>query len=101
MSCSPFDLRDYILQELTNPQQLQVEAHTKTCTTCREEVERLRATEMALFTLRDEEIPQRFGGFAVEAPIAGDDTAEGRDRIGCERGLKGIHQPIGCGNAAG
>jgi anti-sigma factor RsiW len=61
MSCSPFDLRDFILQELTNPQQLQVEAHTKTCTVCREEVERLRATEMALFTLRDEEIPQRIG----------------------------------------
>ena len=61
MSCSPFDLRDYFLQELTNPQVLQVEAHVKTCTACREEVERLRTTEAALFCLRDEEIPQRIG----------------------------------------
>ena len=61
MSCSPFDVRDYFLQELTNPQQLQVEAHLKTCAGCREEVERLRSTELALFALRDEEIPQRIG----------------------------------------
>jgi anti-sigma factor RsiW len=59
MSCSPFDLRDYFLKELTNPQQLQVEAHVHTCTACREEVARLGATEAALFCLRDEEIPQR------------------------------------------
>ncbi len=31
MSCSPFDLRDYFLQELADPQQRQVEAHVKTC----------------------------------------------------------------------
>jgi anti-sigma factor RsiW len=59
MSCSPFDLRDYFLKELTDPQQRQVEAHFKTCAPCREEMERLRMTETALFSLRDEEIPQR------------------------------------------
>jgi anti-sigma factor RsiW len=59
MSCSPFDLRDYFLKELTNPQQLQVEAHVHTCAACREELARLGATEAALFCLRDEEIPQR------------------------------------------
>jgi anti-sigma factor RsiW len=59
MSCSPFDLRDYFLQELEHPQQLQVEAHVKTCAACREEVARLRSTESVLFCLRDEEIPQR------------------------------------------
>ena len=59
MSCSPFDLRDYFLKELTNPQQLQVESHVKTCIACREEVERLGVTQAALFSLRDEEIPQR------------------------------------------
>jgi anti-sigma factor RsiW len=59
MSCSPFDLRDYFLKELTEPQQRQVEAHVKTCPPCREEMERLRVTEAALFSLRDEEIPQR------------------------------------------
>lgn len=59
MSCSPFDLQDYFLQELANPQRLQVEAHIKTCAPCREELERLRLTQTALFSLRDEEIPQR------------------------------------------
>ena len=59
MSCSPFDLRDFFLQELPAPEQHQVEAHVKVCASCREELERLRLTEAALFSLRDEEIPQR------------------------------------------
>lgn len=59
MSCSPFDLRDYFLRELADPQQRQVEAHVKTCQQCREELDRLRITEAALFSVRDEEIPQR------------------------------------------
>jgi hypothetical protein len=36
-----------------------VEAHVKTCLACREELERLQLTGAALFSLRDEEIPQR------------------------------------------
>ena len=59
MSCSPFDLKDYFLKELPTPQALQVEEHIKTCAGCREELDRLRLTETALFSLRDEEIPQR------------------------------------------
>ncbi len=59
MSCSPFDLRDYHFQELTNPQRLQVESHVKTCQPCREELAQLQLTQSALFTLREEEIPQR------------------------------------------
>ncbi len=59
MSCSPFDLRDYFLQELPDPQQRLVEAHVKTCQPCREELDRLHFTEAALCSLRDEEIPQR------------------------------------------
>lgn len=59
MSCSPFDLRDYYLKELADPQQRQVEAHVKDCPACREEMDRLRLTQAALFSLRDEEIPQR------------------------------------------
>jgi len=59
MNCSPFDLRDYFLRELADPQQRQVEAHVKTCNTCREELDRLRIAEAALFSVRDEEIPQR------------------------------------------
>ncbi|MBV9504269.1 MAG: zf-HC2 domain-containing protein [Acidobacteriia bacterium] len=61
MSCSPFDLRDYVLKELPDPERKQVEVHVKTCSTCREEVERWRLTEAALLSLRDEEIPQRIG----------------------------------------
>ncbi len=64
MSCSPFDLKDYFLKELAGPHRSQVEAHLKTCAACREELERLRLTETALFTLRDEEIPQRIAFFS-------------------------------------
>jgi anti-sigma factor RsiW len=59
MSCSPFDLRDYFLQELSAPQRSQVEAHVKTCSPCQEELDRLRITEAALLSVREEEIPQR------------------------------------------
>lgn len=59
MSCSPFDLKDYFLKELPDPQQRQVEAHVRACPSCREELDRLRLTEAALFSLRDEEVPQR------------------------------------------
>jgi anti-sigma factor RsiW len=59
MTCSPFDLKDYFLQELPDPQQRQVEAHVKLCQPCREELDRLRVTEAALLSVRDEEIPQR------------------------------------------
>jgi hypothetical protein len=59
MTCSPFDLRDYFLRELPDPQQRQVEAHIRLCQSCSEELDRLRVTEAALLCLRDEEIPQR------------------------------------------
>ena len=59
MKCSPFDLRDYFLKELTVPQAAQVEEHVQDCSECRAELDQLRLTEAALFSLRDEEIPQR------------------------------------------
>jgi hypothetical protein len=59
MSCSPFDLKDYFLKELPGPQQREVEGHVKGCQVCREELDRLQLTGAALFSLRDEEIPQR------------------------------------------
>ncbi len=61
MSCSPFDLKDYFLKELTTPQAAQVEEHANSCPVCREELEQLQLTGAALFSLRDEEIPQRIG----------------------------------------
>jgi anti-sigma factor RsiW len=59
MSCSPFDLKDYFLQELPPAERLQVETHVHACPACREEMERLELTASTLFSLRDEEIPQR------------------------------------------
>ena len=67
MSCSPFPLEDYFLQELAVPQRLLVEAHIETCPPCREELERLQITQAALFTLRDEEIPRRIA--FVSGPV--------------------------------
>jgi anti-sigma factor RsiW len=61
MSCSPFDLRDYVLNELADPDGRLVETHLKTCDACREELDRLRTTEAALMSVPDEEIPQRIG----------------------------------------
>ncbi len=61
MSCSPFDLKDYFFGELPESSCREVELHNKSCEACREELSRLRATESALLTVRDEEIPQRIG----------------------------------------
>ena len=59
MSCSPFDLRDYAFDELTEKERREVELHVRTCDGCREELQRLHLTQSALLALRDEEIPQR------------------------------------------
>jgi anti-sigma factor RsiW len=59
MSCSPFDLNDYFLEELPGPKLRQVEAHVKTCPSCAEELDRLRIMGAALRSVPDEEIPQR------------------------------------------
>jgi anti-sigma factor RsiW len=61
MSCSPFDLKDYFLKELPDASRRPVEDHLRACPACREELDRLRLTEAALFALRDEEVPQRIG----------------------------------------
>ena len=85
MSCSPFDLRDYYLKELTDPQQRQVESHVKDCSACREELERLRLTQAALFSLRDEEIPQRIAFVSdpvFEPSVLGAGGRRSGDRLG-------------------
>lgn len=61
MSCSPFDLRDYVFGELDAAQARAVEAHGRSCAHCAQELSRLRLTETALFSLRDEEMPRRIG----------------------------------------
>lgn len=59
MSCSPHDLRDYILKELDGNARGEVERHLKSCGACRLETDRLLLTEAALHSLRDEEVPRR------------------------------------------
>jgi anti-sigma factor RsiW len=61
MGCSPFDLRDYILNELADRERRLVETHIASCEGCREELDRLKATEAALLSVADEEIPRRIG----------------------------------------
>ncbi len=72
MNCSPFDLRDFLLQELSASERRQVESHVETCASCREELHRLRLTQTALSSLVDEEIPRRiaFVSDAVFEPSA-------------------------------
>ncbi len=59
MNCSPFDLRDYWLEELGAAERREVETHLSGCGNCREELARLRATQAALLRLPEEEIPRR------------------------------------------
>lgn len=61
MNCSPFELNDYFLGELAKNERRQVDQHVRACTGCRDELERLKITQTALLTLREEEIPQRIG----------------------------------------
>jgi anti-sigma factor RsiW len=59
MSCSPFDLRDFLFGELSEPERDEVSAHLEACEPCREELDRLRMTQAALLSVRDEEPPRR------------------------------------------
>src|SRR5579884_3143866 len=59
MSCSSIDLKAYALGELDDRGTRDAAAHVHTCNECREELERLRLTHMALLSLRDEEPPRR------------------------------------------
>jgi anti-sigma factor RsiW len=61
MSCSPFDLRDYLLDELAEEERRQVDQHMRSCGGCHEELERLRITHSTLLAWREEEVPQRIG----------------------------------------
>jgi anti-sigma factor RsiW len=59
MSCSPFDLKDYFFGELGEAECARVRAHLESCPACAEELDRLRLTEAALRSLREEEPPRR------------------------------------------
>jgi anti-sigma factor RsiW len=59
MSCSPFDLKDYFFGELDEAECARVRTHVESCRACAEELDRLRLTEAALHSLREEEPPRR------------------------------------------
>src|ERR1035441_5687340 len=61
MSCSPYDLRDYLFEELAFGQRGEVRVHLKSCAPCTAELQSLRLTQAALLALRDEDMPQRIG----------------------------------------
>jgi anti-sigma factor RsiW len=59
MSCSKFDIKGYFLEELSEEERGEVQAHLPRCEGCRDELEQLQLTGAALMAVRDEEIPQR------------------------------------------
>ena len=59
MSNSPYDLRDYLFDELTSEQRREVEQYLQTSGEAREELARLKATHSALLSVPDEEVPRR------------------------------------------
>ena len=59
MSCSPFDLKDYVFGELSAQDARTLEVHVAGCSGCGEEIQRLRLTHTALLGVRDEEMPRR------------------------------------------
>ncbi|MGO9095560.1 MAG: anti-sigma factor family protein [Bryobacteraceae bacterium] len=61
MTCSPDDLKDFLFGELSAAQGRELEEHLQGCSECREEFERLRLTQTALHSLREEEPPRRIG----------------------------------------
>lgn len=69
MSCSPFDLRDYFLNELAENAAVEMRAHLKTCRGCSAELQRLRTMEAALLSVRDQELPRRIA-FVAEPPAS-------------------------------
>jgi anti-sigma factor RsiW len=59
MSCSPFDLKDFLFGELNESERAGVFSHLEACAACREELERLRLTQAALGALIEPEPPRR------------------------------------------
>ena len=59
MSCSPFDLKDYLFGELNAAERSAVDQHVNACVLCREELAALNTTRVALISIADEEPPRR------------------------------------------
>jgi anti-sigma factor RsiW len=59
MSCASIDLKAYLLGEAGAAERRAVEEHLISCQACAEQHERLRLTQAALLTVREEEMPRR------------------------------------------
>jgi anti-sigma factor RsiW len=59
MTCSPFDLKDFLFGELTDEEKDSVERHLLACTACQDELTGLNATRTAVLCMREEEPPRR------------------------------------------
>ena len=59
MAKAPYDLQDYLFDELDEQQRSEVERYLEASAEAREELERLRLTQAALLSVPDEEVPRR------------------------------------------
>ncbi|MCP5119793.1 MAG: zf-HC2 domain-containing protein [bacterium] len=59
MNCSSIDLKGYLLGELAGQDSREVDKHAASCAACADELDRLRVTQTALLSVRDEEMPRR------------------------------------------
>lgn len=59
MTCSAFDLKEYLFGELSADQRVSVDRHLLTCATCQEELAALSATRSAILCMHEEEPPRR------------------------------------------
>ena len=58
-NCEEIDLKGFLFGEAEGAERERVSAHVRSCPDCREEMERLQLTQMALGALREEEPPRR------------------------------------------
>ncbi len=59
MSCSDFDWKAYVLEELPPAERKRARDHAADCASCADELERLHITRAALMAVPDEEMPRR------------------------------------------
>jgi anti-sigma factor RsiW len=59
MTCSSFDLKEYLFGELNADQRESVDRHLLACTNCQDELAALSATQSAILCMHEEEPPRR------------------------------------------
>ena len=59
MTCSPFDLKEYLFGELSADQRGSVDRHLLSCAACQDELAALGATRSAILCMHEEEPPRR------------------------------------------